>query len=203
MNWRYRASNGGCHGREGGIVTTEVESMFRYRIKDFMIANVVLALTLAAAIALGSFAALGVIAFVVGTFIVLPVVLVEIYVYRRKQGLWYRWRHPLAPRPRYEAPTDPLPYPRVLPFGEEGESLLARPRTHLFDSGDRSDPVSRVSILLKVAGQLERSGRIGAAARVYQQVIDAGADAPEALNAAARLRSLTARNAAVGLSRAE
>jgi hypothetical protein len=172
--------------------------MFHHRIKDLLILNAVLAIVLASAIALNSFVAVAFIAFVTAVTIVLPVVLIESYLYRRKRGWWYLWRHPAAPRPRYKPSNYPIPYPRVLPFEAEGESLSSRNRTQLFQSGDRAEPVSRVSILLKVAGQLEASGRTGAATRVYQQVIESAADTPESREAVHRLHLLTERNTRVG-----
>ena len=175
--------------------------MFRHRIRDLMIVNAVLAIVLAAAIALKSFAPM--IAGVV-VVVVLPLALVESYLYRKKKGTWHRWRHPVKPRPHYAATISPPPYPRIEPFPWAGGSLPgdppspARSRTRLFESGDASDPVSRASILLKVANRLETSGSVGAAVKIYQQVIDEFADAPEALNAAQRLQSIAERYERVG-----
>jgi hypothetical protein len=181
--------------------------MFRHRIKDLMIVNAALAVVLGAAIALGSFTAVVSIGTVTVTLVVLPVLWVESYLYRKKNGIWYRWRHPIKPRPRHVAPIDPATYRRLIPFHGAGEPVPAepppRPRTRLFESGDLSEPVSRVSLLLKVASRLETSGRIGAAMRVYQQVIDNHAETPEAQTAAHRLQTLVARHGRVGIPEAD
>jgi hypothetical protein len=178
--------------------------MFRHRIRDLMIVNVVLAVFLAASIALKSFGLVVYLAILVALPVV-PLVFLESYLYRRKKGAWYRWRHPVKPRPRYVAASYPLPYPRVAAFQGSGESFLGetpsppRPRTRLFESGDPSDPVSRASLLLKVAGRLENSGSVVAAVRIYQQVIDSFGDTPEARDAAYRLQSLTQRVPGAGI----
>jgi hypothetical protein len=69
----------------------------------------------------------------------------------------------------------------------------------LFESGDPSEPVSRASLLLKVASRLESSGRVGAAVRIYRQVIDAYGETPEAMGAAQRLQSISEGNLRVGI----
>jgi hypothetical protein len=177
--------------------------MFHYRIKDLMILNAVLAIVLAAAIALGSFTALTTIALVVAVFVVLPLAWVEVYLYRRKKGTWYRWRHPRPRRPRYVRPINIPPYRGPAPFPGADKSVAGEPpslpsRTRLFESGDPSDPVSRASILLKVASQLEASGRVGAAVRTYRQVVEGFADTPEAKTAAQRLESIGEGKVRVG-----
>jgi hypothetical protein len=187
-----------CHlspGRE----EADAKSMFHHRIRDLMILNAVLALILAAGIALKSFAALTTIGLVVAVFVVLPLAWVEIYLYSKQKGTWYRWRHPTPRRPRYVRPMNIPPYRGPAPFPGAGESVAGEPpslppRTRLFESGDPSDPVSRASILLKVASRLESSGSTVAAARIYQQVIDEYAETPEALAATQHLRSITERN---------
>jgi hypothetical protein len=177
--------------------------MFRHRIKDLMIVNAVLAIVLAAGIALKSFTAVTIIALVVAVFVVLPVAWVETYLYGRKKGTWYRLRHPRPPRPRYVRPMNIPPYRGPAPFPGAGESVAGEPpslppRTRLFESGDPSDPVSRASILLKVASQLEASGRVGAAVRTYRQIVDGFADTPEATTAAQHLESIGEGKVRVG-----
>jgi hypothetical protein len=169
------------------------KSMFRHRIKDLMILNAVLAIVLAAGIALKSFAALTTIGFVVAVFVVLPLAWVEIYLYSKQKGTWYRLRHPRPRRPRYVPPMNIPPYRGPAPFPGAGESVageppLLPPRTRLFESGDPSDPVSRASILLKVASRLETAGRIGAAVRTYEQILREFGGTPEAQDAARRLQ---------------
>ncbi len=168
-----------------------------------MILNAVLAIVLAAAIALGSFAALTTIGFVVAVFVVLPLAWVEIYLHSKQKGTWYRWRHPRPRRSRYVRPINIPPYRGPAPFPGAGGSVAGEPpslppRTRLFESGDPSDPVSRASILLKVASRLEASGRVGAAVTTYRQVVDAFADTPEATTAAHRLQSIGEGKVGVG-----
>jgi hypothetical protein len=170
-----------------------------------MIVNAVLAVVLAAGIALKSFAALTTIGLVVAVFVVLPLAWVEIYLHSKQKGTWYRLRHPRPARPRYVRPTNIPPYRGPAPFPGAGESVPGEPpslppRTRLFESGDPSDPVSRASILLKVAIRLEASGQVGAAVRTYRQVVDAFADTPEAETAARRLQSIGEGKVQVGQS---
>ena len=178
--------------------------MFHHRIRDLLILNAVLALILAAGIALKSFAALTTIGLVVAVFVVLPLAWVENYLYGRQKGTWYLGGIRGRARPRYIRPIDLPPYLGPKPYPAAGESVAGElpslpPRTRLFESGDPSNPVSRVSILLKVASRLEASGRVGAAVRTYRHIVDAFADTPEATTAAHRLRSIGEANRPAGI----
>ncbi len=165
----------------------------RFRIRDLMVLNGVVALVMAAGVLLGSFVAVGMLAGMGGLFIVVPVVLVEIYLYRRKNGVVYRWRHPAPRRPRFVPPTVPLAARgggRFVGLDELADAER-RPRVpaRLFESvagsgaastSAEGGPPSRASLLLDVAAKLEDSGKVVAAIAVYQQVIDRFADSAEA-----------------------
>lgn len=186
----------------------------RFRIRDLMVLNGVVALVMAAGVLLGSFVVVGMLAGMAGLFVVLPVVLVEIYLYRRRNGLVYRWRHPAPRRPRFVPPTVPLAARGGGRFvGLEGmaeEERRPRTRTRLFESaapvsasasvsvsGSASGggPPSRASLLLDVAAKLEDSGKASAAVAVYQQVVDRFADSAEARTARDRLHAIANREA--------
>lgn len=175
----------------------------RFRIRDLMVLNGVVALILAAGVLLGSFVVVGMLAGMAGLFIVLPVVLVEIYLYRRKNGVIYRLRHPVPRRPRFVPPTVPLAVRGGGRF--VGLDALAeeerRPRmqTRLFEAAgaaaEGAGPPSRASLLLDVAAKLEDSGKASAARAVYQQMVDRFADSAEARTAQDRLLAIDGREA--------
>lgn len=179
----------------------------RFRIKDLMVLNGVVALVMAAGVLLGSFVVVGMLAGMAGLFVVLPVVLVEIYLYRRGNGVVYRWRHPAPRRPRFVPPTVPLAARGGGRFvGLERiaeEERRPRTRTRLFESASTSTsvsaegarPPSRASLLLDVAAKLEDSGKASAARAVYQQVIDRFADSAEVRTARDRLHAIANRGA--------
>jgi hypothetical protein len=166
--------------------------MFQYRIKDLMIVNAVLAISLVIAIAVSSFIRplLTVLAvlIVLAVVIIGPIAWVETYLYRKQRGIWYRSMNPRKPRPRYVPMTDLPPYvPRE---SVEDEPLSkGRSRTRLFETGTASEPVTRASLLFNVASQLETSGRMEAAAEIYRQILDHFGDTAEAREAAHRLDS--------------
>jgi hypothetical protein len=180
---------------------------FRHRIRDLMILNAVLAITLGVAIALedtlmkmriplARALATGLVVLPTLALVVVgPLALVEIYLYRRKKGSWYRLKNPTPPRPQYQRPADLPPVDTRMPVPAflEDHPPEPRSRTRLFEAGSTSEPVSRASILLSVARDFEATGRMDAAAKVYQQVLDRFATTPEAQDAAGRLQSLSAK----------
>ncbi|MHB1562140.1 MAG: hypothetical protein ACYC61_32230, partial [Isosphaeraceae bacterium] len=175
----------------------------RFRIRDLMVLNGVVALVMAAGVLLGSFVVVGMLAGMAGLFIVLPVVLVEIYLYRRQNGLVYRWRHPAPRRPRFVPPTVSLAARGGGRFvGLEGlaeEERQPRTQTRLFESAaEGAGPPSRASLLLDVAAKLEDSGKASAASAVYRQVVDRFADSAEARTARDRLHAIAGREARTG-----
>ncbi len=172
--------------------------MFRHRIKDLMIANAVLAISLGIAITLGQYLLqVGLILGMILATVVAPVAWVETYLYRKRQGLWYRSMNPRKPRPRYRPMTD-LPYfPPV--SDEEEPSSKGRNRTRLFEKAARSRSISRASLLLDVASRFETSGSLDAAAMTYRQILDHFASKPEAQDAARRLQALSNKKATVDL----
>ena len=173
---------------------------FRHRIKDLMILNAVLAISLGLSMALSNriqnklqiLRAL--VALVVALpFLILviigPLAVVEMYLYRKKKGTWYRLQNPRKPPPRYERPTDLPPYFSSVPVQDEPSK--PRLRTRLFEAGSPSEPVSRASILMTVASRFETSGRMNAAAKIYHQVLERFPNAAEAQDAAHRLQLLS------------
>ncbi len=176
--------------------------MFRHRIKDLMILNAVLAMTLALSMALSQriqnklqiLRALvsGLVAFPLLMLVIIgPLALVEMYLYRKKKGSWYRMQNPPKAPPRYQRPTDLPPYYPRVPV--QGELSNQTSRTRLFEASSPSEPVSRASILLAVASRFEASGRMDAAAKIYHQVLERFPNAAEAQDAAHRLQSLSER----------
>jgi hypothetical protein len=177
---------------------------FRHRIKDLMILNAVLAITLALSMALNNaisnkikviralVAGLVALPFLM-VVIVGPLALVEMYLYRKKKGTWYRMQNPAKPRPRYQRLTDLPPFDPRMPVPSFLEEPPSQPqsRTRLFEASSASEPVSRASILLNVASRFEASGRMDAAAKVYHQILERFPNAAEARDAAHRLRLLT------------
>ncbi|MGP0063188.1 MAG: tetratricopeptide repeat protein [Isosphaeraceae bacterium] len=171
--------------------------MFRHRIKDLMIVNAVLAVGLSIAIALGRYLfQVGLIMGICLVLIVVPVIWVETYLYRKKHGIWYRSMNPPKPRPRYQPMTDIPYYPPV--SAEEGPSQ-GRQRTRLFEKDSPSEPVSRASLLFNVAGRFEASGSMDAAAKIYQQILDHYGTTPEAKDAAYRLHRLSHEQTSVDI----
>ncbi len=179
---------------------------FRYRIRDLMILNAVMAFSLGLGMAMSQLLSKNTLlaralttSLIVlpATMLVIvgPVALVELYLYRRKKGTWYGLQNPTKPRPQYQRPTGLPPVdPRMpVPAFLEDHPSPPRSRTRLFESSSPSEPVSRASLLLTLAGRFEDAGRIDAAAKVYHQILDRFADAAEAQDAACRLRRLGAK----------
>jgi hypothetical protein len=168
-----------------------VSRLIRFRIRDLMVLNGVVALVLGAGIFLGSFVLVGFLAGMVGIFVVLPIVLVEVYLYGHRQGTVYRWRHPVPRRPRFVPPVVPLAARRMGNMPGAVEPLAERrPRTRLFESAEPSGMVSRASLLFDVAAKLESEGKAIAAEQVYQQVVDRFADSHQAREARQRLQAI-------------
>jgi hypothetical protein len=166
--------------------------MFRHRIKDLMIVNAVLAISLGIAITLGRYLfQVGLIVGIILVTVVAPVAWVETYLYRKRHGLWYRSMNPRKPRPRYRPMTD-LPYYPPVSDHEEPASK-ARDRTRLFEKATRPAPFSRASLLLDVASRFETSGSLDAAAKIYRQILDHFENSPEAQDAARRLHALSGK----------
>jgi hypothetical protein len=126
-----------------------------------------------------------------------PFALVEIYLYRKRKGLWYKWKHaPIKSSP--DLATDPGELRRrrkeaIRVRSSRGDrfALAGEDRTCLFEMNFRADPVSRASLLLSVADEFERSGKRAAAERCYRQIVQRFAGSPEAMEAAGRLTSIT------------
>jgi hypothetical protein len=171
--------------------------MFRHRIKDLMIANAVLAIALGIAITMGRYLyQVGLIMGIILVVIVGPVIWVETYLYRKKHGIWYRSMNPRKPRPQYQPMTDLPPYYPPVSADEEPPSK-GRYRTRLFEKTSPSEPVSRASLLYKVASRFETSGSMDAAAKIYRQILEHYGNTPEAQDAAHRLHSLSKKKASV------
>jgi hypothetical protein len=178
---------------------------FRHRIKDLMILNAVLAISLGLSIGLSNTIRnkLQIIQALVAGLFALPFVMlvivgplaVEFYLYRKGKGTWYQMKNPGKPPLRYQRPTDLPPYLPSRPV--QDERSRQRSRTRLFGAGSPSEPVSRASILMTVASQFEASGRMNAAAQIYHQVLERFPDSAEAQDAARRLQSLSNKNASV------
>jgi hypothetical protein len=182
--------------------------VFRHHIKDLLIGNAVVAVAFGLALASSNSPDEALLLVVLVVMILGPLVWVETYLYRKKKGAWYRWKHPrkLA---RGDLVTDEdrlLRYPRILDpdrsvlgAGEPGSN--PRPRTRLFESSSPSEPVSRASLLLAVASKLEKSGRMDAAAMVYRQILQDFACTTPARDAAHRLGSVSPKKGAADRSR--
>jgi hypothetical protein len=181
--------------------------VFRHRIKDLLVGNAVIAVALGVALASSNSIDVAPVLCVLVMMIFGPLVWVETYLYRKKKGAWYRWKHPRK-LPRRDLVTDEdrlLRYPRIL---DPGRSVLGagepgsnpRPRTRLFESSSPSEPVSRASLLLAVAGKLEKSGRMEAAATVYRQILQDFACTTPARDAAHRLGSVSPKKGAADRS---
>ena len=173
--------------------------MFRYRIKDLMIVNAVMAITLGIAITLGKY--LFQISLILGIILVAivgPVVWVEIYLYRKKHGIWYRSKYPRKPRPQYQPMSDLQPYYPPVSIDDDSVSNQMH-RTRLFETDTSGERVSRASLLYNVANGFETSGRIDAAIKVYRQILERFENTPEAFNASLRLYSLSSNHSAAEL----
>jgi hypothetical protein len=181
--------------------------MIPKRIRTYLIANVVFALLMLVVMAArtdlrtGRHLVLNVVLIIVfssflAALVGVPLALVEIYLYRKKKGVWYDLKQgPRRPAPEFAA----LPGELVRRKREAFRARLARgeepntsheDRTTLFESKPGDGPVSRAALQLKLAVELERSGKREAAERCYQQIIERFADSPPARQAAERLASM-------------
>jgi hypothetical protein len=126
-----------------------------------------------------------------------PFALIEIYLYRKKKGVWYEWKNGTRRQPHeLSANAAELQHWKSEAF----RARLARGalpsqsginRTRLFEPNDAADPVSRAALLLTVAAKLERSGKREAADRCYLQITQRFAGSPQAQEAARRLSGAT------------
>jgi hypothetical protein len=133
---------------------------------------------------------------VIGAIITLPMVLVQMYLYPKKHGLWYAWEN-RSQRGLDAGPQVPahILYPRsaaAAALRSQWERLLSTKtvRTRLFEGGPATDSVSRAALLLTVAEQMEQAGKKEAARTCYRQIIDRFGATREAEEAAQRVDAL-------------
>ncbi len=125
----------------------------------------------------------------------LPMALVEIYLYRKRKGIWYDFNNkPRRPAADFAADTGELARRKSEAIrGRLAHRELASPshqnRTTLFERKSGDEPVSRGALLLNVAEKLEQSGKREAAETCYRQIIERFAQSPAAHEAARRLAS--------------
>jgi hypothetical protein len=122
----------------------------------------------------------------VGTMVTAPLVLVELYLFRKKKGVYFQWTAGPARPPR-----DIITRPRFRRFRQPLEAKAAdnKVRTQLFESNSATDPVSRAALLLTVGDNLAQAGKRQAAARCYRQILERFAGTREAQEASERLKS--------------
>jgi hypothetical protein len=125
--------------------------------------------------------------------VVVPVVLLESYLYHKGKGVFYEWTHGTRRRRRArpaERALEPDPSPEKAAlrrtYGVEWSSR-ARLRSRLFQEAPPSETVSRAAILLTVAEQMEQSGRPDAARECYRQILRRFSHTQEARQAEERL----------------
>jgi len=128
--------------------------------------------------------------------VVVPLAIVEIYLYRQKKGVWYELKQgPRRPPADFDALSGELDRRKNEAFrarlarGEE-PNRNRKDRKALFESKPRDGPVSRAALLLNVAVKLEGSGKREAAETCYKQIVERFAGSPPALEAAQRLASM-------------
>jgi hypothetical protein len=178
--------------------------VFPQHIRTYLIANVALAVLMAVVMAVrtelrsGHFLFIDIFliifyASVLASLTVGPFALIEIYLYRKKKGVWYEWKNGARRLPhQLAANAAQLQHWRSealrarLARGAE-PSQTGRNRTRLFERNDAADPVSRAALLMTVADKLERSGKREAAERCYLQITQRFAGSPQAQEAAQRL----------------
>jgi hypothetical protein len=170
------------------------------RIRTFMVANVVVAIVmvlflnfksefLTGAEFLVGVARVVLILAVLGTMIAGPLIVVEVYLYRMKKGVFFQWTAASPPPPR-----DIIARPRISRYPRPAAEDLVpdtRVRTRLFESDSATDTVSRAALLLTVGNKLAVEGKKKAAERCYRQILERFADTPEALEASRLLESAT------------
>jgi hypothetical protein len=187
---------------------TEATPIFPQRIRDYLTFNLSLAVLIAVVMAVRMELRTGrvlLIDFLLFSFYIVvlaavflgPVGVVEAYLYRRKKGVWYEWKHRTKRTRRDRAiSADERRYwkseaVRARLSGGAEPQEDQRDRTRLFESKLAADAVSRAALLMTVADKFERSGKKEAAERSYMQIIQQFADSPQAQEAARRLSTLT------------
>jgi hypothetical protein len=124
-----------------------------------------------------------------------PLALVQLYLYPKKQGLWYRWVHGHRRRPdEFVFTASEVRYRKLVAAASapnaRDDALRSRSRTALFETTAESAPVSRATLLFTVANKLESSGKKEAAQECYKQIVERFAGSAEARDATERLRSM-------------
>jgi hypothetical protein len=122
-----------------------------------------------------------------------PFALVEIFLYRKRKGIWYQLQGDRPRVPQYSAATaeelrrrkSEAIHSRLTRGDEPPTSGTAR--TRLFESITQSQTISRAALLLSVADKLEQSGKKEAAERCYRQIMQRFPDSPQAIEACRRL----------------
>jgi hypothetical protein len=170
------------------------------RIRTLMIANVLVALAMVlflnfkqqivtSAYLLAEIAQIILVLALVGIVVTAPLALVEFYLYRKKKGVLFQLTAAPARPPR-----DVVTRHHVRSYRHKLEAETVdknRVRTQLFESSSATDPVSRAALLLTVGDKLAEAGKKEAAQRCYRQILERFAGAPEAQDAAERLKSST------------
>jgi hypothetical protein len=125
-----------------------------------------------------------------------PFGIVEHYLYRRKKGVWYKWKNRARRRGRDRTISalerrhwKSEAYRARLSLGSDAQPE-SRERTRLFQEASTADPVSRPALLMSIADRFERSGKREAAERCYLQIKQRFPQSPQANEAARRLSSL-------------
>jgi hypothetical protein len=133
---------------------------------------------------------------VLASMLVGPLALTELYLYRKKKGIWYDWRNKTPRRAQdqvlslEEIQVRKSEAYRVRLSGG-GENARSELRTKLFQADRQADTVSRAALLMSVAEKLERAGKKDAAKRCYQQIVQRFGHSHQANEAARRLTSST------------
>jgi hypothetical protein len=167
--------------------------MIPKQIRTYLIVNIVFAVVMVVFMAMETHLVL---LLFLAALIVVPVALVEIYLYPKKKGIWYELKQgPRRPAPDFAAVPGELvrrkseAFRARLASGEE--SIKSHEdRTTLFESNPGDGPVSRAALQLNVAVKLEQSGKREAAETCYRQIIERFADSLPAREAARRLASM-------------
>jgi hypothetical protein len=132
----------------------------------------------------------------VGAIITVPLVLVQIYLYPKKHGLWYAWEKRSHGQVRdvgqLPAHLRYPPSPEMASLRTHWQRTLSRKttRTRLFEGMAATESVSRAALLLTVAENMDRSGKKEAARTCYRQIIDRFAATPEAQEAERRIEAI-------------
>jgi hypothetical protein len=182
--------------------------MFPQRIRTYLTFNVAIAVAMAIVMAVRAefknshfqvidFVLFGFYSAVLLSLFFGPIVVVEVYLYRRKKGAWYEWRNPMG-RPRHDRTMSSEERrhwkseafrSRLFQSGQPQDDH--RDRTRLFENTSAADTVSRAALLMTVADKFERSGKREAAERCYLQITQRFGDSPQAPEAARRLSLAT------------